>query len=703
MEAGEQGHSQVERLRPILDTALDAVVVMRADGSVADWNGAAERTFGWTREEALGRSMGDLIVPPQHREAHSNGLERFNRTGEGPVLNQRIEITALHRDGREFPVELSITVVGGAEVENLFLGFLRDISQRRMAEYRLARQAKEAELLFRIARFAAETESVEDVLKACLQAICKVAGWPVGHALVAREDGELVSAIWHAEKDEGIAALREATSHLSFKPGVGLPGTVLETGEPTWMSDTDADAAFIRKGLGYRAAFGCPIKSSGRIMAVLEFFTHDVTEPDPDLLLTVRTLGEQVGRVVERNRSMISLRELNESLEQRVQERTEELMQAQDQLRQSQKMEAIGQLTGGVAHDFNNLLTIIRSSVDLLRRENVPEERKRRYLEAISDTADRAAKLTAQLLAFARRQALKPEIFDAAEQVQLICDMVRTLVGAPIEVQLDLKCENCLIEADIAQFETALINIAVNARDAMDGAGKLSILAEVAPGIPADSRHEAAPGEHVAITVRDNGRGIPAELMGQIFEPFFTTKEIGKGTGLGLSQVYGFVRQSGGDVRVKSVEGEGTAITLYLPRAEAKPGQEQSERMPPQQSGFRRMRILLVEDHKEVGEFAVQLLTELGHEARLTEHAAEALGVLEREPEAYDMLFTDVVMPGMNGIALARIVRERWPHLRIVLTSGYSHILAEEGRHGFELLQKPYSVEALSAAIGQRR
>jgi signal transduction histidine kinase len=469
------------------------------------------------------------------------------------------------------------------------------------------------------------------------------------------------------------------------------------------MSDTDSEAAFIRKGLGYRAAFGFPIKSSGTVMAVLEFFTHETTDSDPDLLLTVQTLGEQVGRVVERNRSIASLLELNDTLEQRVQERTRELMQAQDQLRQAQKMEAIGQLTGGVAHDFNNLLTIIRSSVDLLRRGEVPEERRRRYIDAISDTADRAAKLTAQLLAFARRQALKPEIFDAAEQVQLICDMVRTLVGATIDVQLDLKCEDCFIEADIAQFETALINIAVNARDAMEGAGKLHIVAEVAREIPGDDGHEPVRGDHVAITVQDDGRGIPSELMGQIFEPFFTTKEVGKGTGLGLSQVYGFVKQSGGDIRVRSAPGEGTAITLYLPRSLAKPKEDRRERAAEDESDFERMRILVVEDHAEVGEFAVQLLTELGHGARLAEHAARALDMLEREPDAYDMLFTDVVMPGMNGIELARLVRKRWPQLRIVMTSGYSNILAEEGRHGFELLQKPYSVEAISAVLQRRR
>jgi signal transduction histidine kinase len=186
-----------------------------------------------------------------------------------------------------------------------------------------------------------------------------------------------------------------------------------------------------------------------------------------------RLFQEAQEEIAERSKAEAALRELNETLEQRVEERTTELLSAQDQLRQAQKMEAIGQLTGGVAHDFNNLLTIIRSSVDLLRRGEVPEERKRRYLDAISDTADRAAKLTAQLLAFARRQALKPEVFDAGERVRLVCDMVRTVVGSRIQLDLDIECDNCFVEADIAQFETAVINMAVNARDAMEGVGRV--------------------------------------------------------------------------------------------------------------------------------------------------------------------------------------------------------------------------------------
>lgn len=700
MLSSDQTRRDVDRLRAILDTALDAVVVMRADGTIADWNKVAERTFGWSREEATGRYMADLVIPQQYREAHSRGLERFNENGYGPVLNQRIEISALRKSGEEFPVELSITVtrLGG---EHVFLGFLRDISVRLNSQRVLARQAREAELLFRLTRFAAETESVEDVLSASLEAICELTDWPVGHALTVREDtGALVSTdIWHGEEDQMMEALRERTRHVAFAPGVGLPGVVVMTGEPQWMSDTDSDIHFIRKGLGYGAAFGFPIMASGRVLAVLEFFTHEKTPPDPELLLTVRTLGEQVGRVVERTRSVAELRRLNETLEQRVEERTRELLQAQDQLRQAQKMEAIGQLTGGVAHDFNNLLTIIRSSADLLRRGGLPEERQRRYLDAIADTADRAAKLTAQLLAFARRQALKPEIFDVPERVRIVCDMVRTLLGSGVELELDISCNNCFVEADIGQFETALINIAANARDAMAGQGRLRIAARVVPSIPAGPWHEAVEGDHIAISVKDTGRGIPPDLLPQIFEPFFTTKEVGKGTGLGLSQVYGFAKQSGGDVQVESEVGVGTVFTLYLPKVKCPSPEAANDGAVFVREDTRSLCILVVEDNKQVGDFAVQLLDELGHKSRLAVDARQALRVLEKEASAFDMVFSDVVMPGMSGIELGREIRKRWPGMRVVLTSGYSHVLAEEGRHGFELLQKPYSVEGLTAVL----
>ena len=221
-------------------------------------------------------------------------------------------------------------------------------------------------------------------------------------------------------------------------------------------------------------------------------------------------------------------------------------------------MEAIGQLTGGVAHDFNNLLTIIRSSADLLRRPTLTEDRRRRYVDAISDTADRAAKLTGQLLAFARRQALVPSVFDVAARLEQVVEMLRSVLGSRIEVHLALHEQPSPVEADVSQFETALVNLAANARDAMEGEGKLIITVE---------RIKASDGaELIAVSMRDTGCGIAAEKLAHVFEPFFTTKEVGRGTGLGLSQVYGFVQQSGGKVTVDSTEGSGATFTLYLPR-----------------------------------------------------------------------------------------------------------------------------------------
>ncbi len=379
-----------------------------------------------------------------------------------------------------------------------------------------------------------------------------------------------------------------------------------------------------------------------------------------------------------------------------------ELHHAQEALRQAQKMEAVGQLTGGVAHDFNNLLTVIKSSTDLLRRPGLAEDRRRRYVDAIAETVDRASKLTAQLLAFARRQALKPEVFDAVQRIRSIMDMVRTIVGSRVTIVTEVACDECFIEADASQFETAIVNMVVNARDAMDGEGTLQIRVQHRQTMPALRGHAAEARPYVAVSLADTGHGIPPDKLGQIFEPFFTTKEVGKGTGLGLSQVYGFAKQSGGDVEVESTPGRGTTFTLYLPQAERTDAVGES----PDGSASRGLdegrgrHILVVEDNMEVGRFSTQLLQDLGYETTWAPNGEDALKLLS-EAHGFDAVFSDVVMPGMSGIELGQRIRRLYPELPVVLTSGYSHILAEEGRHGFELLQKPYAAEELSQILGR--
>jgi len=377
-----------------------------------------------------------------------------------------------------------------------------------------------------------------------------------------------------------------------------------------------------------------------------------------------------------------------------------ERRQGEEALRQSQKMEAVGQLTGGVAHDFNNLLTIIRSATDFLRRRELPEERRRRYVDAISETVERASKLTAQLLAFARRQPLKPQVFNVGTQVENVAELVRPVVGGRIQIEVEIGDFNAFTIADIAQFETALINLAINARDAMDGEGKLKIAVSKAGTIPPLRAQPARSGNFIAVSITDTGTGIAAKNLEAIFEPFFTTKEVGKGTGLGLSQAFGFAKQSGGDIAVSSILGHGATFTIYLPQAPAPASEAEiaAIKNEPATTG-RGFRVLLVEDDDEVGRFSTELLEDLGYTVRRVAEARAALAILGEDEFAVDLVFSDVIMPGMNGVELAGVIRERFPGLPVVLTSGYSNVLAENAHHGFELIQKPYSVESLSRIL----
>jgi signal transduction histidine kinase/CheY-like chemotaxis protein len=403
--------------------------------------------------------------------------------------------------------------------------------------------------------------------------------------------------------------------------------------------------------------------------------------------------------ITDRRANDLALRELNETLDARVVAAVAEREQVQDALRQSQKLEAIGQLTGGVAHDFNNLLTVIRGSVDLLRQPQLPDAKRIRYIDAIGTTADRAAKLTGQLLAFARRQALVPTLFDAGKSVEDLAQMIQMLLGSRIELVIPAPHGAYNIVADRGQFDTSIVNICINARDAMNGEGRLTIAAGPVSGIPAIRSHPPVAGDFVAVTLTDTGRGISAEDIVRIFEPFFTTKPVGEGTGLGLSQVIGFAKQSGGDIRVDSVVGQGTTFTLYLPRAPNDAGDAEAAIPDADDIHGEGFCVLVVEDNQQVGEFATEALKELGYDSVLAINAAHALTELDKDCSRFHIVFSDVVMPGMSGLELAEEIRRRNLDVPVVLTSGYSHVLAQNGEHGFELLHKPYSLEQLSRAL----
>ena len=376
-----------------------------------------------------------------------------------------------------------------------------------------------------------------------------------------------------------------------------------------------------------------------------------------------------------------------------------EQRQAEEALRQSQKMEAVGQLTGGIAHDFNNLLTVIQTSIDLMRRPTLTDARRQRSMESIANAVKRAARLTGQLLAFARRQALQPVVFDAAQNVTSIVDMIRTLVGSRIRVDVEVPDETCEVDADPGQLDTALVNMVVNARDAMNGAGRLAIRTSRVDGIPASRAHPAVAGAYVAIAVTDTGTGIDPDRLDRVFEPFYTTKAVGHGTGLGLSQVFGFAKQSGGDVQVASELGVGTTFTLYLPTT-VRAAAVQAEAAPDVGTDERGAgRVLVVEDHIDVAASVEAALGDLGYEVTIVHSAEAALALLAADATPYSAVFSDVVMPGMDGVELGREIRRRHGPLPVLLSSGYSHVLASTVDLEFPLLPKPYPFAALARAL----
>ncbi|HEX9953871.1 MAG TPA: ATP-binding protein [Allosphingosinicella sp.] len=395
-----------------------------------------------------------------------------------------------------------------------------------------------------------------------------------------------------------------------------------------------------------------------------------------------------------------ALRRANKELEARaealsaayaeLQVQVDERARAEEQLRQAQKMQALGQLTGGIAHDFNNLLTVIQGSADILRRPGLAEEKRVRFAEAIVETAGRAAALTAQLLAFARRQPLKPEVIDLNAKIRGMTNLLDRTLGERIRVETALDEALCTVKADPAQLEAALLNVAVNARDAMPDGGTLTI-----------STGQCGLGESaisaVFVAIADTGAGIEPEILERVFEPFFTTKSVGRGTGLGLSQVYGFAAQSGGDVTMTSKVGEGTVVTVILPCSDEEAAIVAIEARASGTRARRSGRLLVVDDNEDVGAFAEALLGELGYDVvRVTSGAA---GLAAAADQHFDAVFTDVVMPEMTGIELAERLREVAPKVKVVLTTGYSDEITRSGAGGRPVVYKPYRLDTLAQVL----
>jgi PAS domain S-box-containing protein len=631
--------SQAERFQVLIDAVKDyAIYLLDAEGHVATWNTGAQRFMGYAADEIIGQHFSVLYTDEDRTIGiPARALETVKTEGRFEAEGWRVR-----QDGARVWTHVVIDPVigeGGAVIG--FAQITRDVSDKRIVDEALVASEQ---------RFRLLVQGVRDYAIYMLDPQGIITNWNSG-----------------AQTIKGYSADEIIGRHFS----VFYTQADREAGEPARALQTA-----IRAG-----------KFEGEVQRVRKngelFWASVLIDPIHD------DHGELVGfakvtrDITERRRTQ------------------EELERSREALVQAQKMEAIGRLTGGVAHDFNNLLTVIRASADFLLRPNLGDDKRRRYAQAISDTAERAATLTGQLLAFARRQPLRPEVFDVGARLKGLQQIIGTTIGSSVSVEVSLPEDGQMVEADPSQFETAILNMVINARDAMPRGGRIRITAAVAKGVPAVRGHIAASGEFVAIEIEDSGTGMTPDTLTRIFEPFFTTKAVDKGTGLGLSQVYGFAKQSHGEIDVRSEVGVGTAFTLYLPRSHAPPTPDPASFAPLDLSSAPARKILLVEDNEGVGNFAAGLLRELGQTVTWVGDGQAALDALAAAPGAFDLVFSDVVMPGISGIELGHAVQARWPGLEVVLTSGYSHVLAEEGTHGFDLLKKPYSIEGLLAALKQ--
>jgi signal transduction histidine kinase len=511
----------------------------------------------------------------------------------------------------------------------------------------------------------------------------------------------------------GIGWHEGVVGHATIGAELDSPaGYALHTGKPVISNQLATEQRFRTPGLlaehGVQRAANVILLGEGRPYGVLEVDSESdgtFSEHDIDFLQGVANL---LGVALERRRAEEELRQLNATLEQRVEQEITERRQAEDALRQSQKMEAIGQLTGGVAHDFNNLLMVITNNLDLLVRAEPGTERHGNLIEAAQRAAARGAQLTGQLLAFARRQTLRPESRPINELIREFDVLASRMLGETIDVEFRLDPSAGTTHVDPAQFGSTLLNLVVNARDAMLAGGRLIVQSgNVTLDARTAGRHpDALAGNYVMVEVTDSGSGMPPEVLERATEPFFTTKGPGEGTGLGLSQVHGFVRQSGGFLTLESIVGTGTTIRIYLPQGA---GTATATSPQPPSSAVGSGTVLVVEDAPDVLDVVVAQLEELGYTTLAASNGPEALQILQAAETRIDLLLTDIVMPGgMTGVELVRAARTVRPGLPAVLSSGYiagGTATMADGEAAMTadllVLSKPYQQAELARVVSQ--
>jgi PAS domain S-box-containing protein len=640
--------AQVLLSTDLLETLPDAVVAVDHDGTIVQVNSQAQELFGYDRDELIGQKV-EMLVPESYRRQHQHHRENFSQTPKTRRMGADLDLYGRRRNGSEFPVEISLSPVSTKNGE-FVLSAIRDISDRKRIAEELRRANEElhrrtAEQLGEYrSRLASIIDSSED-------------------AILSKDlNGTIISWNKGAERIYGYTPEEVVGKHISLLTPSDRPDEIPEVLRKIGRGERIENHESVR------------VTKDGRHL---------------DVSISVSPLRNTAGDIV--GASAIA----RDITTQR---------RAAGQLRQSQKMEAIGRLAGGVAHDFNNVLGIINACAEFLRDRIDPGTEPSVYVENIKKAIERGTSLTKQMLAFSRTSAIQPRVLDLNERLRDISKLLRPLLGEDVEILIVPRTPSAVVEADPGQLDQIVVNLAVNARDAMPRGGKF-ILETGAVRLDesfAEQHQEMAPGKYVMLAVSDTGSGMDEATVSRIFEPFFTTKEAGKGTGLGLATVYGIVKQSAGHILVYSEPGHGTTFKIYLPSAEHKIGtgsKPEVETVSPKRQGTT---ILLVEDDEIMRGLTRKLLEEHGYTVIEADDGKSALEWVESHPDPIGLLLTDVVMRRISGPELAERLSTSHPTLKVVYMSGYTGELManrEVLKSGVTLLEKPFSRTALLKTI----
>ena len=673
------GANESSLLRSLFFAYPDALLVVDADGRIVRANPAAARLLGYTAAELAGLDV-ETLVPQAIRGRHADYRRGYAKAPRPRPMGLQMELVALRKDGSEVMVEIALSPLHD-HGQPYVVAAIRDIAAYPRVQQAL-RRARYSEHLAQLGRLAVNEREPQVVLdhgpavaSQALQADAAMLFLLDGNGL----EFTLVSGVGLLHGDAvGMAVPNQPDT---------LPGQVLRLGRAVVIPDDETGFAMPEncRTAGMQAMLAVPLSDRGRAIG---------------LVVVCSKLPQRFG--ADELRFLESLSNLLATSLQRA--------QSEDALKHAQRLESVGQLTGGIAHDFNNLLTVIQGNLQVL--EELPALAADAYGQQLVAAAARAsrrgAELTGKLLAFSRRQVLQPSALDVGQLLRSLADMLRRTLDQRIHIEVDVAPGCPAVLADPGQLESALLNIAINARDAMREGGRLRFSAQPCNTLPAEVRNNlddpSAPEDgFVAIAIADTGSGMTEAVKQRAFEPFFTTKEVGRGTGLGLSTVYGFVRQSRGALALDSAPGAGTTLTLYLPRpwdtaSEAADTLEADPALPPG------LKVLLVEDDAEVREVVRNFLDTLGCRVSLAASGEQAL--LSLGPEAdFDLLLSDIALgAGMRGTQLAALAQQRLPKLAVLLMSGFSTELLDADRDSplsWELLRKPYSRGELAAAMAR--